>query len=327
MKHAIFSSLATLCLMAMNGASLTPAASTDRSHAVITDRARALSAAVEAGDSAAAAQIFTRDAMLSTSGPGGMAAGRAAIQALWQSAFQGGVKGLELLPSGFEGSGDLKVETGTYRVLGASQAELMRGDYLIVWKKEEGTWRIHRDFASATAMPPAASPGAAADRVGFPRDYTTVFRLLGVGTGNSSPEIMTTYANRLAASVTREDQLPFPNGSIIAMEFATASRDGEGQMLRDSKGQPLKGEIVRVDVMRREAGFGEAYGEARAGEWEFASYRPDGTALITPDKATHCAACHRKVGAGKDFVHRLRPVVTALDMRPPCSMSSVPLAR
>ena len=310
MNHAILSSLATVCLMAMNGASLTHAATTDRNHAAITGRARELSAAVEAGDSAAAAQIFTRDAMLSTSGPGGMATGRTAIESLWRSAFQGGVKGLELLPSHFEGGGDLKVETGTYRVLGASRTEFVRGDYLIVWKKEEGAWRIHRDFASAPAMQPAGSPGAssgaAADRVGFPRDYANVFRLLGVGTGASSPEIMTTYANRLAASITREDQLPYPTGSVIVMEFATASRDGEGQMLRDSKGQPLKGEIVRVDVMRREAGFGEAYGEARAGDWEFASYRPDGTVLITPDRAAHCAACHQKTGAARDFVHRLR---------------------
>lgn len=294
--------------MAMNGASLAPAAGTDRHHAAITGRARALSTAVAAGDSAAAAQVFTRDAMLSTPGPGGTASGRAAIEARWQAAFRSGVTGLEMLPSSFEGSGDLKVETGIYRVLGASQAEIMRGDYLVVWKKEEGAWRIHRDFASASTAAPAVAgaAGTGADRVGFPRGYAAAFRLLGVGTGNSSPEIMTAYANPLAASITRDEQLPFPNGSIIVMEFANASRDGEGQLLRDSKGQPVKGEIVRLDVMRREAGFGQVYGEHRAGEWEFASYRPDGTTLITPNKATHCAACHQKTGAAKDFVHRLR---------------------
>jgi len=48
------------------------------------------------------------------------------------------------------------------------------------------------------------------------------------------------------------------------------------------------------------------YGASRAGEWEFASYRPDGSTLIPPDKAEHCAACHLNAGAGKDFVFRTR---------------------
>jgi ketosteroid isomerase-like protein len=303
MNHAIHFSLLTLCLMVMSGASLSPAATTDRNHAAITERAQALSAAVEAGDAASAAQCFTRGALLNTSSPRRNVSGRAAIEAFWNSAFQGGVKGLEMLPSSFEGGGELRVETGTYRVLGESRTELMRGDYMIVWKTEEGAWRIHRDFAGSPDVPAAAM---ANDRVGFPKDYQSGFRLLGVGTGANSPEIMTTYANSIAASITREDQLPYPNGSIILMEFANASRDGEGQLLRDSQGRPLKGEIVRVDVMRREAGFGEAYGEARAGEWEFASYRPDGSTLIPSGKAAHCAACHQKPGAAKDYVHRVR---------------------
>lgn len=305
MNHAILSSLATLCLMAMNTASLAPAAGKDRHHAAITARSHALSAALEAGDPAAAAQVFTREALLRTPGPSGMVSGRAAIESFWASAIRGGVKGLELLPSDLEGSGDFRIETGQWRALGDARIEIMRGDYLIAWKKEDGEWRIHRDFTTAEVERTAAASGAS-DRVGFPRDYASSLQLAGVATGKSSPEIMTTYVNALAASVTRVDQLPFPNGSVIAMEFANASRDGEGQVLRDAQGQPVKGEIVRVDVMRRGAGFGESYGEARAGEWEFASYRPDGATLVTPDKAAHCAACHRKVGPGKDFVHRLR---------------------
>ena len=54
--------------------------------------------------------------------------------------------------------------------------------------------------------------------------------------------------------------------------------------------------------MRRGGGFGEVYGASRAGEWEFASYRADGTTLIEPANAVQCAACHLKAGAEKDFV-------------------------
>jgi ketosteroid isomerase-like protein len=302
MKHAIFSSLATLCLMAMNGASLTPAASTDRNHAAITDRARALSAAVAAGDSAAAARCFTGDAKLST-GTRGILSGRAAIESFLQSAIEDGVKGLEMLPADLEGRGDLRVETGTYRVLGESQAEIQRGEYMIVWKKEENEWRIHRDFATASAARPMTQPGAA-DRVGFPAEYLTSLELLSVKVRADGSEIMTTFANSLASSAIETGNLPYPDGSVLVVEFAAPSRDGEGQVLRDSSGKPVKGEVAHIDVMRRGEGFGAAYGQSRAGNWEFASYSRDGMALIVPGSAGHCAACHQKAGAVKDYVFR-----------------------
>jgi hypothetical protein len=169
--------------------------------------------------------------------------------------------------------------------------------------------------ATPAVTPPCAIPqgeaAAAPDRVGFPAGYATNLRLLGVQQQEKSPEVMTTYGNDLAAAVTREEQLPFPDGAIIVMEFANAKKDSQGRYLRDAAGQFVKGDLIRVDVMRRGPDFGAMYGESRAGEWEFASYNPDGTTRIPPDKAASCAACHRKVGAGKDFVHRLRSGATA----------------
>jgi hypothetical protein len=156
-----------------------------------------------------------------------------------------------------------------------------------------------------------AEPTTSPDRVGFPSGYPANFRLLGVHNDTKSPEIWTTYGNDLAAAITRDEQLPFPDGAVLLMEFAGAVKDAKGEYLRDAAGRLVKGEILRVDVMRRGDDFGAVYGESRAGEWEFASYNPDGTTRISPDKATHCAACHRKVGAEKDFVHRLRPAAPA----------------
>jgi hypothetical protein len=67
-----------------------------------------------------------------------------------------------------------------------------------------------------------------------------------------------------------------------------------------------KGEVVRLDVMRREAGYGAAYGDKRAGEWEFASYKPDGSPIEPKIDAAACAACHAKPGVARDFVFRGR---------------------
>jgi len=98
----------------------------------------------------------------------------------------------------------------------------------------------------------------------------------------------------------------YPYGTVFAVEFAHGLRDGEAQLMRDGSGTPLKADVARIDVMRRERGYGEVYGDSRAGEWEFASYRPDGTPLIAPGNAGACAACHRKAGAERDFVYGLR---------------------
>ena len=148
---------------------------------------------------------------------------------------------------------------------------------------------------------------AGTDRVGFPADYTHTLQRVSDPVYHERSGVSTVYANALAASAPGFSQARYPNGSVILMEFAEAVIDGEGQVVRDAQGAPLKGAIAHIDVMRRGSGFGEAYGENRAGEWEFASYAPDGRTLQSPDKTAHCAGCHRNAGADKDFVFRTRP--------------------
>jgi len=76
--------------------------------------------------------------------------------------------------------------------------------------------------------------------------------------------------------------------------------------LLGANGQPQKGEVQHVDVMRRGAEFGEAYGSNRAGHWEFAGYNLDGTYSTSPAKSASCAQCHQKAGGAKDFVFPLK---------------------
>jgi hypothetical protein len=146
------------------------------------------------------------------------------------------------------------------------------------------------------------------DRVGFPKDYRATFKVLGVpARTNLAPSVvMTAYGNDRAASVTNAAQLPYPNGSVIVMEFAEALQDAEGKPLLDANGQPQKGKVQHVDVMRRGEGFGEAYGPNRSGEWEFAGYHLNGSYSTAPAKSASCAQCHRKAGAAKDFVFPLK---------------------
>jgi ketosteroid isomerase-like protein len=281
------------------------AARQDAARNAIAAQSRALSAAIGNGDAAAASALFTDDAKLSVPGKQGVLGGRAAITNFWQSAINGGVKELTLTTSDLVGDGEMRVETGTYSARGADLTELGRGQYLFVWQMEGGAWRISRDFAHPDG---AAAPAVAreADRVGFPHNYAAGFRKLGGTTFDEAHGLTTVYANEPAAAAAKSERANYPHGSVILMEFAEPQRDGEDQLLRDARGQPLRGAIAHIDVMRRGAGFGAAYGDNRAGDWEFASYRADGSVLIAPDKGDRCAACHRKAGAEKDYVFRSR---------------------
>jgi ketosteroid isomerase-like protein len=279
------------------------AARQDPARVEIAAQLRDLMAAIEKRDSAAAANVFTLDAQLSVPQSAGVVRGRVGIASFWQAALGAGLEGLVLTTSDLLGAGDLRVETGTYQALGADRRELGRGQYLLVWVKEEGAWKISRDFAHGDAAPMAPP---VPDRVGLPADYTKELRMLGVTAYDDRQGLTTVYANDLVASVAQTEAAHYPDGSVLLMEFADPLRDGEGELLRDARGQPLKGSIRHIDVMRRDRGFGEAYGASRAGEWEFASYAADGSTLVAPTNAAHCAACHLKAGAEKDFVFRLR---------------------
>ena len=168
--------------------------------------------------------------------------------------------------------------------------------------------------AAASSEPPTkssvdsalAATAPTADRVGFPKDYRARFKVLGVIVKEQELRVNTVYGNEQAASVTSRDKLPYPEGSIIIVEFTEALKDANNQVVRDASGALQSGAVDHIDVMKRGKGFGEAYGENRSGEWEYAGYRLDGSYTTPPDKSVQCAACHRTAGPENDFVFRMK---------------------
>lgn len=166
--------------------------------------------------------------------------------------------------------------------------------------------------ATSAGMSPAAenenspAPAPATDRVGFPESYQTKFEVLRVVTRKDEKKVVTIYGNRPAASVTNASQLPYPFGSVIVMESASAALGPDGKPVTDEKGNFRKDKVTGLHVMRREKGFGEAYGKNRSGEWEFVEYRADGSYITPPQKSADCAKCHIKAGPEKDFVYQAR---------------------
>ena len=160
--------------------------------------------------------------------------------------------------------------------------------------------------ADANAAEPASQPAPAIDRVGFPRDYRTTFEILRTVTRKEEIKIVTVYGNKEAASITNAAQLPYPYGSILIMETALALKDAAGKPVLDASGELRRDKIAGLHVMRRERGFGEAYGRNRTAEWEYVEYHADGTTITPASKSATCAECHVKAGAAKDFVFEAR---------------------
>jgi hypothetical protein len=159
--------------------------------------------------------------------------------------------------------------------------------------------------AASAAITGHGQADGPADRVGHPADYRS-YAVLRTANITSQSRLGTIYGNAKAASIHELAKLPYPNGSVIVMEWATPRKAADGTPITGANGLWEKGEVVRLDVMRREAGYGAAYGDKRAGEWEFASYKPDGSPFEPTIDASACAACHVKPGAGRDFVFRGR---------------------
>lgn len=278
----------------------------DDTRAALELQRKQFEAAVGRTDAASVAGLFSTDAKLMVSDFDAIV-GREAIQKAWQFALgSGAVARLDFTPGELDGlGGELPVETGTLVTFGKEGKDRSQSNYVLVWKREAGVWKIYRDIAS-----PRSAPAPTVDRVGFPRDYRTQFKRLTAPTINPKLGVVqTAYGNAPAAVAAVSGKPSFPYGSVLVMEFAQALRDADGNLLGDGDGSVQRGLVFRVDVMRREAGFGEAYGKNRTGEWEYVSYHVDGSLSTPPAQTASCAACHlNKAGETNDFVF---PLTTA----------------
>jgi hypothetical protein len=124
------------------------------------------------------------------------------------------------------------------------------------------------------------------DPVGHPAGYRAFEQVRSMDR-QQEPSHGTVFLNGPAASITKTGE-PYPHGSVVVMEWRKGGKDGE---------------IARLDVMRKERGYGAAYGADRNGEWEYASYSPDGKLITDAAASLACAKCHLKAGVSKDFVY------------------------
>jgi plastocyanin len=145
-------------------------------------------------------------------------------------------------------------------------------------------------------------PAPTVDRVGFPSGYQSTFKKMLTFDRPDNGQIRVVWANDIASGT--PFWVPYPYGSVLLFEAWNAKRDSSGAIAYDENGRMMTDTLASVFVKRKGVGFGEAYGPNRNGEWEYVSYRPDGTVLTAPSASASCAVCHLQAGPQNDWTFR-----------------------
>lgn len=116
---------------------------------------------VSKGDSVGLASLYTSDGkFMAEHMP--TASGRSAIQSAFAGMFAAmGTPGLTLTTNELSGNEEMLSEVGSYSMTDKSGKEIDKGKYIVLWKMEDGKWKLHRDVFNSDNPP---TPMAAAKK-------------------------------------------------------------------------------------------------------------------------------------------------------------------
>jgi uncharacterized protein (TIGR02246 family) len=101
--------------------------------------------AFNAHDAQTLASVYTSDGILLPPNSEKVE-GTDALEEFWESIFELGVDHGSLETVYAEGRGDSAYEEGTFILYTADNELLDRGKYIVIWKKVDGTWKLHLDI-------------------------------------------------------------------------------------------------------------------------------------------------------------------------------------
>ena len=104
-------------------------------------------------DAAGMASIYTADGSVFPANSD-ILSGAESVQAFWQGAFDMGLKEAVLETLELEVHGETAIETGHYTLKADGGAVADRGKYIVIWKNDGGTWKLHKDIWN-TSQPAA----------------------------------------------------------------------------------------------------------------------------------------------------------------------------
>ncbi len=95
-------------------------------------------------DAVRVGSLYAREALILPPGAA-IAEGIDAITRFWKGAMDLGITDVTLETLSVEPLGDAAVEVGKYTLV-AGSAAVDQGKYLVVWRKEDGAWKLYRDI-------------------------------------------------------------------------------------------------------------------------------------------------------------------------------------
>jgi uncharacterized protein (TIGR02246 family) len=104
------------------------------------------------GDAAGIAELYTVDAMLLPPGSD-FVKGKKAIQDFWKGVIDMGIREAKLDIVEVEHHGDAAIEVGQYKLSGDGGVLVDQGKYIVIWKQEDGQWKLHRDIWNSSQPP------------------------------------------------------------------------------------------------------------------------------------------------------------------------------
>lgn len=100
------------------------------------------------GDSIGFANLYTEDAKFMENNLPSLV-GRSKIQSFWTKLINAGATNISLTTLEVWGDEKYITEEGLYDFKSKDGAALGNGKYIVLWKKEAGKWKIHRDISNS----------------------------------------------------------------------------------------------------------------------------------------------------------------------------------
>jgi uncharacterized protein (TIGR02246 family) len=118
-------------------------------HDAIVAANEAFMARFNSGDPAAVAALYTGTGQVLPPN-GDFVTGQEAIQGFWQAVMDMGIKQAKLETGEVEAHGDTAIEVSTFTLRGGDGQLLDQGKYIVIWKREDGQWKLHRDIFNSS---------------------------------------------------------------------------------------------------------------------------------------------------------------------------------
>ncbi|UCF90777.1 MAG: SgcJ/EcaC family oxidoreductase [Desulfobacterales bacterium] len=101
------------------------------------------------GDAAGMANLYTKDGQVLPPNSE-IVAGKEALHWFWQALMDMGIKEAKLEIVEVEGLGDTAIEVSKYTLWGEGGRVFDKGKYIVIWKREQGEWKLHRDIYNSS---------------------------------------------------------------------------------------------------------------------------------------------------------------------------------